>query len=176
MLLLAVAACGDQSDQSGQGNQSDQSNQSSENSQDGQGGQTGATASRSPSQLPSAPPPAPSSVPPGPPQSRPTQGVPPGDTAPAAGQVDASALPAGYPHDVVLADGGSTVVVQAEEAGCDQVSAAAGEQNGDHVVVTVTLVRAPHGKMCPMHVRETPLPVRLAEPLGARKLLLRAGP
>ncbi|MBB4684829.1 hypothetical protein [Amycolatopsis jiangsuensis] len=110
------------------------------------------------------------------PRSRPTQGVPAGDRAPAAGQVDVSALPAGYPRDVTLAEGGSTVVIQAEQAGCDHLSAAAAEQTSGQVVVVVTLTRSSHGKKCPMHVKETPLPVRLAAPLGARKLVLRPGP
>ncbi|EFL06416.1 MULTISPECIES: hypothetical protein [Actinomycetes] len=130
----------------------------------------------------SSPPPSsssPSVVPPpvsGPPKSRPTQGVPPGDTAPAAGQVNASALPAGYPHDVTLAEGGSVVVIQAEEGGCDKISAKAGEQTAAQVVVLVTITKAPHGQMCPMHVREISLPVRLAAPLGGRELVLKPGP
>ncbi|MET9267744.1 hypothetical protein [Amycolatopsis sp. NPDC004079] len=130
----------------------------------------------------SSPPPtssSPSVAPPpasGPPKSRPTQGVPPGDTAPAAGQINASALPAGYPHDVTLAEGGSVVVIQAEEGGCDKLSAKAGEQTAAQVVVLVTITKAPHGQMCPMHVREISLPVRLAAPLGGRELVLKPGP
>ncbi|WP_239154045.1 hypothetical protein [Amycolatopsis sp. FDAARGOS 1241] len=123
---------------------------------------------------PVAPAPPPSPV--GPPQSRPTQGVPPGDTAPAPGQLDASALPAGYPHDVTLAQGGKVVVIHAEEAGCDHISAVAGEQTAQHVVVRVTVTKAPHGQMCPMHVREVSLPVPLSEPLGGRTLVLQPGP
>ncbi|MGW7536101.1 hypothetical protein [Amycolatopsis sp. NPDC054798] len=110
-----------------------------------------------------------------PPKSRPTQGPPPGDTAPAAGQVNASALPADYPHDVTLAEGGAVVVIQAEEGGCDKLSAKAGEQTATQVVVLVTKTKPPHGQMCPMHVREISLPVRLAAPLGGRQLVLRAG-
>ncbi|MFB9927574.1 hypothetical protein ACFORO_13920 [Amycolatopsis halotolerans] len=130
----------------------------------------------------SSPPPtssSPSVAPPpasGPPKSRPTQGVPPGDTAPAAGQINASALPAGYPHDVTLAEGGSVVVIQAEEGGCDKLSAKAAEQTAAQVVVLVTITKAPHGQMCPMHVREISLPVRLAAPLGGRELVLKPGP
>ena len=111
-----------------------------------------------------------------PPKSRPTQGVPPGDTAPAAGQVNASALPAEYPHDVTLAEGGSVVVIQAEEGGCNKLSAKAGEQTAAQVVVLVTITKPPHGQMCPLHVREISLPVRLAAPLGGRELVLRPGP
>ncbi|WP_081655169.1 hypothetical protein [Amycolatopsis orientalis] len=128
----------------------------------------------------SSPPPASSSVAPpptsAPPKSRPTQGVPPGDTAPAPGQIDASALPAGYPHDVTLAEGGSVVVIQAEEGGCDKISAKAGEQTAARVIVLVTITKPPHGQMCPMHVREISLPVRLAAPLGGRELVLKPGP
>ncbi|MFF4600225.1 hypothetical protein ACQPXB_13655 [Amycolatopsis sp. CA-161197] len=125
---------------------------------------------------PTLPPPMPLPSPSGPPQSRPTQGTAPGDTAPAAGQLDASALPAGYPHDVTLAQGGKVVVIHAEEGGCDHITAAAGEQTAQQAVVIVTVTKAPHGQMCPMHVREISLPVPLAEPLGGRKLVLRPGP
>ncbi|MYW95855.1 hypothetical protein G3I59_35940 [Amycolatopsis rubida] len=124
---------------------------------------------------PSSPPVSPPPVS-APPKSRPTQGVPPGDTAPAAGQINASALPAGYPHDVTLAEGGSVVVIQAEEGGCDKLSAKAGEQTATQVAVLVTITKAPHGQMCPMHVREISLPVRLAAPLGGRELVLKPGP
>ncbi|MEV6898186.1 hypothetical protein [Amycolatopsis sp. NPDC051372] len=122
------------------------------------------------------PPPMPLPSPSGPPQTHPTQGPPPGDTAPAAGQIDASALPAGYPHDVTLAQGGKVVVIHADEAGCDHIMAAAGEENAQQAVVVVTVTKAPHGQMCPMHVREVSLPVPLAEPLGGRQLVLRPGP
>ncbi|RJQ83576.1 hypothetical protein [Amycolatopsis panacis] len=125
-------------------------------------------------------PPAPSTTPPSPstnvpPRSHPTQGVPPGDTDPAANQVDVSALPADYPHDVTLADGGATVVIQAEQAGCERLSAAPGEQTASQVVVTVTLTQAPRGQMCPMHIKENPLFVHLNAPLGGRQLVLRPG-
>ncbi|WP_409465850.1 hypothetical protein [Amycolatopsis sp. GA6-003] len=156
-LLLTVAACGSN-------------------------GTTAAPVSSGPasSSVPVSSPPPPSSVAPppvtAPPKSRPTQGVPPGDTAPAAGQVNASALPPEYPHDVTLAEGGSVVVIQAEEGGCDKISAKAGEQTAAQVVVLVTITKAPHGQMCPMHVREISLPVRLAAPLGGRELVLKPGP
>ncbi|WP_107050943.1 MULTISPECIES: hypothetical protein [Amycolatopsis] len=130
------------------------------------------SVSSPPSSSPSVSPPPASA----PPKSRPTQGVPPGDTAPAAGQINASALPAGYPHDVTLAEGGSVVVIHAEEGGCDKLSAKAGEQTATQVVVLVTLTKAPHGQMCPMHIREISLPVRLAAPLGGRELVLKPGP
>ncbi|WP_409181967.1 hypothetical protein F9C11_36895 [Amycolatopsis sp. VS8301801F10] len=155
-LLLTVAACGSN-------------------------GTTAAPVSSGPasSSVPvSSPPPSSVAPPPvtAPPKSRPTQGVPPGDTAPAAGQVNASALPPEYPHDVTLAEGGSVVVIQAEEGGCDKISAKAGEQTAAQVVVLVTVTKAPHGQMCPMHVREISLPVRLAAPLGGRELVLKPGP
>ncbi len=68
------------------------------------------------------------------------------------------------------------VVIQAEEGGCDHLSAKAGTQTAKEVVVLVTLTKAPHGQMCPMHIREVSLPVRLSEPLGGRQLMLRPGP
>ena len=156
VLLLSVAACGGQS---------------------GSGASAPSTSASPPpaSVPPTSPPPVPLPSPSGPPQSRPTQGVPPGDTAPAPGQVDASALPAGYPHDLTLAQGGKVVVIQAEEGGCDKLSASAGEQTVQQAVVVVTVTKAPHGQMCPMHIRDISLPVTLDQPLGGRKLVLRAG-
>ncbi|HWD04886.1 MAG TPA: hypothetical protein VG674_20795 [Amycolatopsis sp.] len=131
-----------------------------------------AAGSTSPPAVSSTPP----STQPGPPQTRPTQGTAPGDGAPAQGQVDASALPPGYPHDVTLAEGGKVVVIHAEEGGCDHLSAAAGEQTAQHAVVKITVTHAPRGQMCPMHVTEISLPVTLAQPLGGRTLVLQPGP
>ncbi|MGW4488195.1 hypothetical protein ACWEOE_30645 [Amycolatopsis sp. NPDC004368] len=164
VLLLGVAACGGGTAPAGAPSSSPPSS-------------TASSLPVPPSSV-SAPPqaPTPPSSPAGPPQSHPTQGVPPGDTAPAAGQIDASALPGGYPHDVTLAQGGKVVVIHADEAGCDHIVAAAGEQTAQKAVVVITVTKAPRGQMCPMHVREVSLPVPLAEPLGGRTLVLRPGP
>lgn len=162
VLLLSVAACGGQS---GSGASAPSTSASP----------APGPTSVSPAPGSTSPAPVPLPSPSGPPQSRPTQGVPPGDTAPAPGQVDASALPPGYPHDLTLAQGGKVVVIQAEEGGCDKVGARAGEQTAQQAVVVVTVTKAPHGQMCPMHIREISLPVTLDQPLGGRKLVLRPG-
>lgn len=162
VLLLSVAACGGQS---GSGASAPSTSASP----------APGPTSVSPAPGSTSPAPVPLPSPSGPPQSRPTQGVPPGDTAPAPGQVDASALPPGYPHDLTLAEGGKVVVIQAEEGGCDKVGARAGEQTAQQAVVVVTVTKAPHGQMCPMHIREISLPVTLDQPLGGRKLVLRPG-
>ncbi|WP_406629305.1 hypothetical protein [Amycolatopsis sp. WGS_07] len=153
-LLLTVAACGGKGTPAAPGSSSPVS-----------------VTSPPSASVPVAPPPGSA-----PPKSRPTQGVPPGDTAPATGQVNASALPPEYPHDVTLAEGGSVVVIQAEEGGCNKLSAKAGEQTAAQVVVLVTITKPPHGQMCPLHIREISLPVRLDAPLGGRELVLRPGP
>ncbi|WP_020657958.1 hypothetical protein [Amycolatopsis benzoatilytica] len=160
-LLLIVTACGGGAT-SGAGSPSSSSAPSSG---------TASTPVSVPSSVSVAPPPSGA-----PPKSQPTQSVPPGDTALAPGQLDASALPDGYPHDVSLANGGTVVVIQAEEAGCNKLSAKAGEQTPSQVVILVTVAKPPRGQMCPFHVREVTLTVPLSAPLGARKLVLRPGP
>ncbi|MFC4080955.1 hypothetical protein [Amycolatopsis samaneae] len=122
---------------------------------------------------PMAPPGTLPGAPPG--QSRPTQGVPAGDTALPATQVDSSGMGDGYPRPVAAGDGGKTLYVQEEQRGCDQVDARVTEQDDRQVVVLVTVVRAARSQICPDHVREISLPVTLTAPIGPRKVVLRRG-
>ncbi|MFD9887789.1 hypothetical protein ACFWY9_00505 [Amycolatopsis sp. NPDC059027] len=108
-------------------------------------------------------------------QSRPTQGVPAGDTALPATQVDSSGMGDGYARPVAAADGGKTLFVQEEQRGCDQLDAKATEQDDRQVVVLITVIRAARSQVCPDHVKEITLPVPLTAPIGARKVVLRLG-
>ncbi|MFE0026466.1 hypothetical protein [Amycolatopsis sp. NPDC059021] len=108
-------------------------------------------------------------------QSRPTQGVPAGDTALPATQVDSSGMGDGYARPVAAADGGKTLYIQEEQRGCDQLDARATEQDDRQVVVLIMVIRAARSQVCPDHVKEITLPVPLTAPIGARKVVLRAG-
>ena len=119
--------------------------------------------------------PTPGPVPSGPPQSRPTQGVPPGDGAIAEAQVDAKTLPEGYPRTLLLADRGQTLILQAEEGGCRKISASLGDQTAQQVVVLVAVAQPKKGQMCPDYIRNISIPLALAAPLGSRTVVLRQG-
>ncbi|MGW4062333.1 hypothetical protein ACWEGE_28900 [Amycolatopsis sp. NPDC004747] len=115
----------------------------------------------------------------GPPPSqtvgRPTQGIAPGDDVIAESQVDARALPEGYPRSLTRSLDGKTVILQAEEGGCRRISARVGEQTAQQVVVLITVLSAPKGQMCPDYIKEIKVPLTLAEPLGTRTVVLRQG-
>jgi hypothetical protein len=111
----------------------------------------------------------------GPPQSRPTQGVPPGDGAVAESQVDAKTLPEGYPRTLLLADRGQTLILQAEEGGCRKISARLGDQTAQQVVVLVAVAQPKKGQLCPDYIRNISITLALAAPLGSRTVVLRQG-
>ncbi|KDN20078.1 hypothetical protein DV20_23535 [Amycolatopsis rifamycinica] len=115
----------------------------------------------------------------GPPPSqtvgRPTQGIAPGDDVVAETQVNARALPEGYPRSLTRGLDGRTLLLQAEEGGCRRISARVGEQTAQQVVVLITVLPAPKGQMCPDYLREIKIPLALAAPLGTRTVVLRQG-
>ncbi|MDX3195612.1 hypothetical protein PV458_45035 [Streptomyces sp. MN03-5084-2B] len=116
---------------------------------------------------------------PGPPPSRtvgrPTQGIAPGDDVVAETQIDARALPEGYPRSLTRSLDGHTLILQAEEGGCRRISARVGEQSAQQVVVLVAVASAPKGQMCPDYIREIKVPLALTAPLGTRTVVLRQG-
>ncbi|MCU1683110.1 MAG: hypothetical protein JWQ81_3849 [Amycolatopsis sp.] len=104
----------------------------------------------------------------------PKQAVPPGDAPVPAGQVDASALPPGYPSQVFTGNGGTVLSVVAEQGGCEHVTAAPPEQNAQHVVVNLVKTIAHTGQMCPDYIRNVTISVTLSAPLAARTVVLKA--
>lgn len=110
-----------------------------------------------------------------PPMSRPTAGPPPEDTLLPPSQVDAGKLPADYPRQVSAENGGAILNVHAELSGCDKASAALADQNARRVVIKLKLDHGDPGRLCPQVIRYVVLPVRLAEPIGARTVVLEAG-
>ncbi|MGH3794413.1 MAG: hypothetical protein ACRDSP_05945 [Pseudonocardiaceae bacterium] len=102
----------------------------------------------------------------------------PGWPAPPAGgrslppaQVDASALPEGYPHLVWTEGDGRTVGAYGQEGGCTVVHSELREQTATLVrmaFVEVTMRAGP----CTMDLRFRPLTVALDAPLGQRTVVL----
>jgi hypothetical protein len=110
------------------------------------------------------------SLPPGPPPSTP----PAGATAVPDAQVDASALPDGYPRMVWTEQDGRAVGAVAQEGGCGKASAEAPEQSADRVVVTLVETQPSQPQPCTMDLRYPTVNVSLDAPLGDRKVVLRA--
>lgn len=101
-------------------------------------------------------------------------GGPTGGSAVPASQINASGMPGGGPSGVWTQNGGLTVALGAEQAGCDQPSATVTSQTATQVVLRLTTVsQAKPGTMCPMIVRQVVVEVQLAAPLGNRTLVLQ---
>ncbi|MEV7555875.1 hypothetical protein AB0N89_40190 [Amycolatopsis sp. NPDC089917] len=103
-----------------------------------------------------------------PPMSRPTVGPPPMDKMLPPSQVDAK-----VPAQVSAENGGLNVHL--ELSGCDEATANLAGQNAQRVVVKVKIDHGEPGRMCPQVIRYAVLPVKLAEPLGPRTVVLEAG-
>jgi len=115
-----------------------------------------------PTSLPASPPVA------KPPMSRPTAGPPPSDKMLPPTQVEAK-----VPAQVSAENGGLTVHV--ELSGCDEAKADLADQTAQRVVVKVKIDHGDPGQMCPQVIRYAVLPVKLAEPIGPRSVVLEAG-
>ncbi|WP_410620431.1 hypothetical protein [Amycolatopsis sp. cmx-8-4] len=112
---------------------------------------------------------APSANPPG----KPRLTVPEGSTPVPPNKVDAAALPAGYPHEVWTANGGTILNIRAQEGGCGHALGEATEQAGDRVVVNLSETKAQTGQMCTMDIRFPVISVALAAPLDQRTVVLK---
>jgi hypothetical protein len=129
---------------------------------------TSPSASPSESVLPASP----SANPPG----KPRLTVPEGSTPVPAGKIDATALPAGFPHEVWTANGGTVLNIRAQEGGCGHALGEAAEQAADHVVVDLSETKAQTGQMCTMDIRYPVISVALAAPLDQRTVVLKTTP
>jgi hypothetical protein len=139
------------------------------------GGSTGsvsvpAPASPSPSESVLPAPPEPN------PPGKPRLTVPEGSTQVPAGQLDATALPAGFPREVWTANGGTVLNIRAQEGGCGHALGEAAEQAGDHVVVNLSETKAQTNQMCTMDIRYPVISVALAAPLDQRTVVLKTTP
>lgn len=95
---------------------------------------------------------------------------PPGATAVPAGQVDASALPAGLPA-LVWRRGERIVGVYGRAGGCTEAHLEIVEQGADRVVLRVEQVQTSPGP-CTRELVYPPLEVTLEAPLGQRTVVL----
>jgi hypothetical protein len=132
------------------------------------------SVSTSPSASPSQ------SVLPGPPEAnppgKPRLTVPEGSSPVPSAKIDATALPAGFPHEVWTANGGTILNIRAQEGGCGHALGEAAEQTGDRVVVNLSETKAQTGQMCTMDIRYPVLSVALAAPLDQRTVVLKTTP
>jgi hypothetical protein len=139
------------------------------------GGSTGSVsvpAPASPSPSGSVLPAPPEPNPPG----KPRLTVPEGSTQVPAAQIDATALPAGFPREVWTANGGTVLDIRAQEGGCGHALGEAAEQAGDHVVVNLSETKAQTNQMCTMDIRYPVISVALATPLDQRTVVLKTTP
>ncbi|WP_103351736.1 hypothetical protein [Amycolatopsis sp. CA-128772] len=129
--------------------------------------------------------PASPSVPPSPgdpvvpqpnPPGKPRLTVPEGSTPVPAAKIDATALPAGFPHEVWTSNGGTILDIRAQEGGCGHALGEAAEQTAGHVVVNLSETKAQTGQMCTMDIRYPVISVALAAPLDQRTVVLKTTP
>ncbi|MDR7303148.1 hypothetical protein [Haloactinomyces albus] len=86
--------------------------------------------------------------------------------------IDATALPKGYPREVWTQGGGIVVVATGQEGGCSNVHAEVAEQTGKKVrVVFVEEIPEPAG-ICTMDIRYPAVTAELDAPLGERTVVL----
>ncbi|HUQ59345.1 hypothetical protein [Lentzea sp.] len=101
--------------------------------------------------------------------------VPPGATPVAKEKVDTTSLSDTYRAEAYVFNDGRDVEVFGMGGGCKEARAEVTAQSAEVVQITlVTITKQPPGTMCTQEVRQVPLTVRLAAPLGDRRLLLEA--
>ncbi|HVK25960.1 MAG TPA: hypothetical protein VM677_31775 [Actinokineospora sp.] len=102
--------------------------------------------------------------------------APPQGTPVPADQVDASALPQGYPHKVWTDSGGSMLGVVIIEGGCSRGSVEIDEQSASRVALTLAdttpIYSEPGG--CSADSRHLEHGVSLDKPLGDRTVALKS--
>lgn len=118
-----------------------------------------------------------------PPATAPSTGTPvpsdEGSTEPAGAklsgrQIDASALPKGYPVHVEVPVDATTLIVTAQESGCTKASAELLDETRERVIVLLVHTRPPGNPMCTMDIRYPKLVVQTESELGDRIVELKA--
>ncbi|WP_244223841.1 hypothetical protein [Amycolatopsis circi] len=108
-----------------------------------------------------------------PPQGKPQFNPPQGAVRVPDGRVDGAALPKTFPKEVYSDNGGTVLVVRAEEGGCGHALGEAVEQTPQKVVVDLSETKAQTGQMCTMDLRHPVISVPLGAPLGERTVVLK---
>ena len=119
-------------------------------------------------------PPGQSNVPSQPPQSSATP-LPGSPTEVPPARIDGTVLPETYKSQVQVGSDGRTLMVIGQAGGCKTASAEVTAESPDQVLITlVTTYYAPNGGVCTQEIRDVPLNVTLAAPLGERKIILES--
>jgi hypothetical protein len=108
------------------------------------------------------------------PDRQPARTPPSGGEKVAASQLDATALPKGYPVMAWTEDDGRTVGVVAQEGGCGRASVEVPTQTDAQVVVTMVETVPGTPQQCTMDLRYPKLTTELDAPLGDRTLVLKS--
>ena len=108
------------------------------------------------------------------PDRQPARPPPSGGAEVAAAQLDAAALPEGYPKLVWTEDDGATVGVVAQEGGCGKAHLEVTEQSAAQVAITMVEVVPAEPQACTMDLRYPKLTAELDEPLGDRTIVLKS--
>lgn len=107
------------------------------------------------------------------PDKQPARTPPSGGETVSAGQIDAKALPKGYPVMVWTEDDGTTVGVVAQEGGCGKASVEVPDQSDGQVVITMIETVPSDPQPCTMDLRFPKITTELDEPLTDRKVVLK---
>lgn len=107
------------------------------------------------------------------PDKQPARTPPSGGERVAANQIDAKALPEGYPVLVWTEDGGRTIGVVAQEGGCGKASLEVPTQDATKVVVNMVETVPSEPQPCTMDLRYPKLTTELDQPLDQRTVVLR---
>ncbi|KJK42285.1 hypothetical protein UK23_37855 [Lentzea aerocolonigenes] len=101
--------------------------------------------------------------------------MPPNVTPVPKEKVDTTSLSDTYRAEAYVFGDGADVEVFGVGGGCKEARAEVSGQSADLVQITlVTITKQPPGKVCTQEIRQVPLTVRLAAPLGTRRLVLES--
>ena len=107
------------------------------------------------------------------PDRQPARTPPSGGERVATRQIDATALPEGYPVLVWTEDGGRTIGVVAQEGGCGKASVEIPEQDATKVVVNMIETVPSDPQPCTMDLRYPKITTELDQPLDQRTVVLK---
>ncbi|HWM05168.1 MAG TPA: hypothetical protein VNP92_22745 [Actinophytocola sp.] len=107
------------------------------------------------------------------PDRQPARTPPNGGEKVSAGQIDAKALPQGYPVMVWTEEDGATIGVVAQEGGCGKASVEVAEESASQVLLTMVETVPSDAQPCTMDLRYPKITTELDEPLADRKVVLK---
>lgn len=108
------------------------------------------------------------------PDRQPARKPPAGGERVAAEQIDATALPKGYPVLVWTEDGGRAIGVVTQEGGCGKATVEVPTQDTSKIVVTMVETVPSKPQPCTMDLRYPKVVADLDQPLDGRTVVLRS--